>query len=305
MPLKSGLPRRVRVVEVGPRDGLQNQPEAIAAADKIGWIERLAAAGLEEIEGTAFVHPKWVPQLADAAEVGAKLPELVARPSALVPNRAGLDRALDAGLNRIALFTAASETFCQKNTNCSIDESLDRFAEVFAAIADRGTRTWVRGYVSTCFGCPYEGDVAVDTVVRVTEQLLQLGVDEIAISDTIGTATPAQVERVIERTASVAALEQLALHFHDTRGLALVNVWAGLRLGVTTFDAAAGGLGGCPYAPGASGNLATEDLIYFLDSLGIDTGVDLQKLVAATLWFEQRCNATFPGRVLASQRPAQ
>lgn len=300
--LKADLPRSVRIVEVGPRDGLQNQPDSISAEHKLGWIERLAAAGLQEIEGTAFVHPKWVPQLADADVVAQQLPRLVQKPSALVPNRAGLTRAIDAGLDRIALFTAASETFCQKNTNCSIDESLDRFAEVFAAIKSHKKSMWVRGYVSTCFGCPYEGDVDVAAVVRVTQQLLELGVDEVAISDTIGSATPLQVEQVLRAVTKVCTVDRLALHFHDTRGQALVNVWAGLRMGVTTFDASAGGLGGCPYAPGASGNLATEDLVYFLDSLGISSGVQLAALVEASLWFEQHCTAAFPGRVLASSR---
>ena len=295
-------PERVHIVEVGPRDGLQNQTVAVPTTRKLEWITRLADAGLPEIEVTSFVRPDRIPQLADAAEVAAGLPKSETLFSALVPNRRGLDGALAANLDRIALFTAASETFCQKNINASIDESLERFRTLLEA-ADRPLH--VRAYVSTCFGCPYEGEIATDAVVRVCRDLLTLGVDELAISDTIGVATPADIERVLAALEPLEDLDpenQIALHLHDTRGTALANVYAGLERGITRFDAAAGGLGGCPYAPGASGNLATEDLVYLLDGLGIETGVDRDQLVASSLWFEQGLDAPLPGRVIGAER---
>lgn len=297
------LPQRVRIVEVGPRDGLQNQPEVIPVARKLEWIQRLARAGLEEIEVTSFVHPRWVPQLADADDLlRALAPDDVRLPSALVPNPKGLSRAIDAGMHRIALFAAASESFSQKNINCSIDESFDRFRDVFRSLEEQGITAWVRGYVSTCFGCPYEGDVSEDRVAEVSERFLELGVAEVAISDTIGVAYPPDVERVIGRVTKSIPIDRVALHFHDTRGQALVNVFQGLQLGVATYDSSAGGLGGCPYAPGAAGNLATEDLVLFLHRLGIATGVDFDELVDADLWFESHFQTLFPSRVLATQR---
>ena len=296
-------PERVHIVEVGPRDGLQNQTVAVPTARKLEWITRLADAGLPEIEVTSFVRPDRIPQLADAAEVAAGLPE--GRDtlfSALVPNRRGLEGALAANLDRIALFTAASETFCQKNINASIAESIERFRALLEA-ADRPLH--VRAYVSTCFGCPYEGDISPEAVVDVCRDLLALGVDELAISDTIGVATPADIDRVLGALEVLDDLDptaQVALHLHDTRGTALANVYAGLERGISRFDAAAGGLGGCPYAPGASGNLATEDLVYLLDGLGIETGVDRDRLVASSLWFETGLDAPLPGRVIGAER---
>lgn len=305
--LRDRLPRAVRIVEVGPRDGLQNQSRQIPTDVKVEWIRRLDAVGLSEIEATSFVHPKWVPQLADATPLLAELARgapLKTPLSALVPNLKGLEPALAGGLERIALFTAASETFSQKNTNASIEETLARFVEVFAVLAARptGGRMRVRGYVSTCFGCPYEGAIAPAAVVRVARRLRELGCAEIALSDTIGVATPAQVEDVVLAVAEHVPLCDLALHLHDTRGTALANVYAGLLLGVRTFDASAGGLGGCPFAPGAAGNLATEDLVYMLQGLGLASDVDIAALGAATLWFESQLGATLPGRVLGSLR---
>jgi len=296
----SDFPRTVRVVEVGPRDGLQNQRVAVPTATKLAWIERLARAGLREIEATSFVRPDRIPQLADAAAVAAGLPRVPGvLYSALVPNRKGLEAALAAGISRIALFTAASETFCRENIGVGIAESIERFRELLASAG--GTELWVRGYVSTCFGCPYEGAVPAERVVEVAARLLELGVGEIAVSDTIGVATPADIHRVLDALAPVLPVESTALHLHDTRGTALANVHAALGRGIATFDAAAGGLGGCPYAPGASGNLATEDLVYLLDGLGIESGVDLAKLIEASLWFEGELGSPLPSRVLRAE----
>lgn len=299
------MPNPVRIVEVGPRDGLQNQPSSIAVEHKLEWIRRLASAGLREIEATAFVHPKWVPQLADADALASSLPQAnVALPSALVPNAKGLERALASGLRRFALFTAASETFCQKNTNCTIEESFARFAEVFERLADDSAETWVRGYISTCFGCPYEGDVPVSRVAAVASRLHDMGVSEVVISDTTGVGFPPAVHAVVEAVVAHVPRERVALHFHDTRGQALVNVYAGLEAGIATFDSSAGGLGGCPYAPGAAGNLATEDLVTLLDSLHIESGVDVAAVAAASLWFESVLSTPLPSRVLATYRRA-
>ncbi len=298
------LPSKVRVVEVGPRDGLQNQSIQVPTATKLAWIGRLARAGLREIEVTSFVRPDRIPQLADAVEVAAALPEIEGTLySALVPNQRGLKSARSAGIDRIALFTAASETFCQKNINASIAESIERFRVLLHSVPDE--KLWVRAYVSTCFGCPYEGVISPDAVVAVCRDLLALGIDELAISDTIGVATPADIDRVLDALSTLPTLDvpkQVALHLHDTRGTALVNVYAALERGISIFDAAAGGLGGCPYAPGASGNLATEDLIYLLDGLGIETGVDLAALTESSLWFERELGTPLPGRVLGAAR---
>jgi len=296
----SSFPRAVRIVEVGPRDGLQNQRVAVPTATKLAWIERLARAGLREIEATSFVRPDRIPQLADAAEVAAGLPrDPGVLYSALVPNRKGLEGALAAGISRIALFTAASETFCRENIGVGIAESIERFRELLAAAG--GTDLWVRAYISTCFGCPYEGKVPAEKVVEVAERVIDLGVDELAVSDTIGVATPADVHRVLDALEAVLPVTRTALHLHDTRGTALANVLAALGRGIATFDAAAGGLGGCPYAPGASGNLATEDLVYLLDGLGIESGVDLVKLIEASLWFEGELGTELPSRVLRAE----
>jgi len=275
-------PSAVRIVEVGPRDGLQNEAARIGTADKITFVDRLSAAGLREIEVSAFVSPLWIPQLADATEVFAGITRRPGvRYSALVPNMKGLERAIATGVTDVAVFAAASETFSQRNTNRSIDASFDIYRDVTTAATAAGLR--VRGYLSTAFGCPFEGDVPVSRVVALTERLLDLGVFEVAVSDTIGVAHPGQVRTVLPALLAAVPVTSLALHFHDTRGTALANVLAALDFGVSTFDASAGGLGGCPYAPRATGNLATEDLLYMLDGLGIDTGADITAVSDAAL----------------------
>jgi isopropylmalate/homocitrate/citramalate synthase len=293
---------RVTVVEVGPRDGLQNEPARIAAADKIAFVERLAAAGLPAIEVTSFVRPDRVPQLADAREVFPAVPRRPGvRYSARVPNMAGLREALAAGVTEVAIFAAASEGFSQRNTNRSIAESLVAFEEVCRAARDAGVR--VRGYLSTAFGCPFDGAVEPRRVGEIARQLRDLGVYEVAVSDTIGIAHPGQVPVVVEAVvASGVAIPAIALHFHDTRGQALANVMAALPLGIRTFDASAGGLGGCPFAPGATGNLATEDLIYLLDGLGYETGVSLPALIDASAFIEARVGHPLPSRVFRAMR---
>lgn len=276
-----GLPQRVTVYEVSPRDGLQNESKTVSTQDKVRFVNMLSTADLPVIEVTSFVRPDSIPQLSDAEAVVEKIARASGtRYTALVPNVRGMERAADAHLSGIALFTAASETFSRRNTNASIAETLERFRPV-AALA-RAKNLWVRGYVSTAFGCPYEGSVPVQAVVDVSRKLVDLGVDEVVISDTIGVATPGNVVSMVEALSGKLARSELALHFHDTRGTALANVLAGLQTGISTFDSSAGGLGGCPYAPGASGNLATEDLLYMLEGLGIQTGVSLQAVVEAS-----------------------
>ncbi|MEZ5319583.1 MAG: hydroxymethylglutaryl-CoA lyase [Vicinamibacterales bacterium] len=288
------------VYEVGPRDGLQNEAAHVPTAEKIAFVDRLSAAGLPAIEVTAFVSPKWVPQMADAAEV---LSGITRRPgtryTALVPNAKGLERAIAAGLDEVAIFAAASETFSQRNINQSIDASFDTYAEVTRLALAAGLR--VRGYLSTAFGCPFEGDVPAARVVTLTRRLLDLGVFEVAVSDTIGIAHPGQVRALLADLIAEIPAPQIALHFHDTRGTALANVLAALEYGITTFDASAGGLGGCPYAPGASGNLATEDLIYLLDGLGEDTGVDLDAVFAASVALQPAIGHPLPSRYVQAR----
>ncbi len=287
----------VQVVEVGPRDGLQNERAHVPTADKVAFVEQLAAAGLTRIEVSAFVSPHRVPQMADAAALCAGLTRRAGvRYSALVPNLAGLRRALSAGVDEVAIFAAASETFSRKNINQGIDESLIAYAEVCRAAREAGLP--VRGYLSTCFGCPFEGAVPPARVAELAGRLMEMGVREVALSDTIGVAHPAQVWDVVGATADVVPVAALALHLHDTRGTALANVLAGLEAGVRTFDAAAGGLGGCPYAPGASGNLATEDLVYLLDGLGMVSGISLDGVVAASQHLQPRIGHPMPSRVL-------
>jgi hydroxymethylglutaryl-CoA lyase len=279
--MTASLPRCVTLVEVGPRDGLQNESSVVPTEAKVAFVNALSSAGCGVIEVSAFVSPKWVPQMADAADVFAAISRRKGvRYAALVPNLAGLARAEAAGVREIAIFAAASETFSKRNINQSIDESLATYRTVAADAQVHGMR--VRGYLSTCFGCPFEGRVPAQRVAEVAGQLLDLGVFEVAISDTIGVAHPGQIAEVLDAVTPRVPLTQVALHLHDTRGTALANVLAGLQYGVTTFDSAAGGLGGCPYAPGASGNLATEDLLYMLDGMGIETGVSLAGVVAAS-----------------------
>jgi isopropylmalate/homocitrate/citramalate synthase len=274
-------PRRVTVVEVGPRDGLQNEAATIPTAEKIAFVDALTDAGLAVIEVSAFVSPKWVPQMADAAEVYAGIEQRAGtRYPALVPNLAGLERAHGAGVREIAIFAASSETFSRKNINQSIDQSLETYRAVCDKAWSLGMR--VRAYLSTAFGCPFEGAVDPARVAQISAALIAMGAFEVAVSDTIGIAHPGQVPRVVGAVAERIPLGQIALHFHDTRGTALANVLTALDLGIATFDASAGGLGGCPYAPGATGNLATEDLIYMLDGLGIETGVNLDAVMLAS-----------------------
>ena len=274
------LPSRVRIVEVGPRDGLQNEGRIVATADKVAFIRALGEAGLRDIEASSFVHPQVIPQLADAGEVFAELPS--AGPvtySALVPNQRGLERALAAGVKRIAVFTAASETFTRHNIRMSIDESL----AVFAPVVERALATGltVRGYLSTCFVCPYEGEVAPGAVARVAGRLLDMGCYEVSLGDTIGTGTPGSMARLLQELLAVYAPGQLAVHCHDTYGQALANILVALQHGIATVDASVAGLGGCPYARGATGNVATEDVVYMLHGMGIATGVDLDALLPA------------------------
>lgn len=289
----------VRIVEVGPRDGLQNEASPVPTDVKVRFIEGLAAAGLREIEATSFVHPKAVPQLADAADVLAALDltgdgTAAPRYSALAPNQKGLERAIAAGVPRIAVFTAASDAFTQANIRMSVDESL----EVFRPVAEQAIAAGlsVRGYVSTAFVCPYAGEIGEAEVVRVSEALIEMGCDEIGISDTIGAAAPRDIERVLAAVTASIPIDRIALHLHDTYGTALANVQAGLDRGVRTIDASAGGLGGCPYAPGAAGNLATEDLVYFLERQGIDTGVDLDGVFRAAHVIAESLGRTLPGK---------
>lgn len=289
------LPERVTVYEVGPRDGLQNEARQVPTGDKIRLIDALLASGVSAIEITSFVSPKWIPQLGDAAEVARGIARRDGvRMSALVPNKQGLDAALGAGMREIAVFISASETHNKKNVNKTVAQTLTAFEEVVPPAVAAGLG--VRAYVSTAFGCPYEGDVDPAAVVALTGQLIALGCHQLSISDTIGVANPRQVETVLGRVLDVHPLSALAVHFHDTQGTALANCVVALTMGITTIDSAIGGLGGCPYAPGASGNLATDDLVAMLHSMGIETGIDLDKLVEAS-----RLAATFVGHELPSK----
>jgi hydroxymethylglutaryl-CoA lyase len=276
-------PSRVTIVEVGPRDGLQNEKDIVPVRIKVGLIDRLTAAGLPVVEATSFVSPKWIPQLADAVEVLAAIKRKpgVSYP-VLVPNRKGLDGAIAAGCEEIVIFGAATEAFSKRNTNCTIAEGLARFSEVCEEALRRGIR--VRGDVSVCLGCPYEGDVAPAQVTAVARELYAMGCYEICIADTIGTGTPGKTRAVFEDAARHIPIGKLAGHFHDTYGQALANTYAALECGVATFDSSVAGLGGCPYAAGASGNVATEDVIYMLNGLGVRTGVDLDRLVDIGQW---------------------
>lgn len=289
------LPSRVRMVEVGPRDGLQNEPETVPVDVRAELVRRLAEAGLSVVEAGSFVSPKWVPQMADTDKVLAAVGD---RPGVsfpvLVPNMKGLEAATAAGAREIAVFGAASETFSRKNINCSIAESLDRFRPVVAAAVARGLR--VRGYVSCVLGCPYEGDVSATAVAHVAGMLHGMGCYEVSLGDTIGVGTPMKAQAMIEAVAGVVPVERLAVHFHDTWGQGLANILATMEKGIATVDSAVAGLGGCPYAKGASGNVASEDVLYMLDGLGIRTGVDLDRLAAAGRYISD-----FLGRAPASK----
>lgn len=274
---------RIRIVEVGPRDGLQNEKSLVPTEIKLQLIHRLAEAGLPVVEATSFVSPKWIPQLADAGELMPMIERQTGvQYPVLVPNEKGLQRALAAGAREFAVFTAASDAFNRKNINCDIDESLQRIAPVVQQARAEGLP--VRGYVSTVLGCPYQGEVALDDVVRVTEALVALGCEEISLGDTIGVGTPLKARAMLLACAEAVGMERLAVHFHDTRGTALANVFACIEAGVRVVDASVSGLGGCPYARGASGNLATEDLVYLLHGMGMETGVDLDALTSTARW---------------------
>jgi hydroxymethylglutaryl-CoA lyase len=295
----------VRIVEMGPRDGLQNEKQLVPLATKLELIDRLAAAGLREIEATSFVSPKWVPQMGDH---DALMRALVRRPGVrypvLTPNLQGFQAAIDAGAEDVAVFAAASEAFSKKNINCSIAESIERFLPVMAAARERGIA--VRGYVSCVIGCPYEGAVAPAKVAEVTERLVDIGCHEVSLGDTIGTGTPASVQRMLEAVAARVPLERLAGHYHDTYGMAVANVFASYAMGLRVFDASVGGLGGCPYAKGATGNVATEEVVYLLQGLGADTGIDLDALVDCAAWISQqlgRAPASRVARALLAKRP--
>ncbi|MFD3717334.1 hydroxymethylglutaryl-CoA lyase [Streptomyces sp. NPDC058674] len=293
----AGLLARVRIHEVGARDGLQNEKTAVPTAVKAEFVHRLAAAGLTTIEATSFVHPAWVPQLADAEELFPLLADVAAELPVLVPNERGLDRALALGATRIAVFGSATETFASRNLNRTVAESLAMFEPVVARARQAGAH--VRGYLSMCFGDPWEGPVPLPQAVSVAKALLDLGCDELSLGDTIGVATPGHVHALLEAlNGAGVATERIGVHFHDTYGQALSNTLAALRHGVTTVDASAGGLGGCPYAKSATGNLATEDLVWMLDGLGIETGVDLAALTATSVWMAEQLGRPSPSRTV-------
>jgi len=294
-------PARVTVVEVGPRDGLQNEATAIGTPQKVEFVDRLSAASLPVIEVSAFVSPRWAPQMADAVDVFAGItrrPEI--RYTALVPNLAGLERARGAGVDAVGIFAASSESFSRRNINKSIDESLDTYREVCARAAALNLR--VRAYLSTAFGCPFEGAVSPSRVAHIASALIDMGAFEVSVSDTIGIAHPGQVPQVVGAVAERIPLDRIALHFHDTRGTALANVLTALDLGIATFDASAGGLGGCPFSPGATGNLATEDLVYMLSGLEIETGIALDALLAASAFIEPHVGHPLPSRYYRATR---
>lgn len=294
------MAKSVQIVEVGPRDGLQNEAKTLSIQERYDFVMALAQAGLNRIEAGAFVSPEWVPQMAQSRELILKLYKDGGRAlknvelSALVPNVHGMQDALQTPLKNIAIFGACSETFSKKNINCSIDESFERFEQVMKLAKAHKIR--VRGYLSTAFGCPYEGDVPAARVVKLTRRMLDLGVHEVSIGDTIGVATPKPVRTLIGKLKTTVPLKKIAMHFHDTRGTALANVLASLDLGIRIFDSSMGGLGGCPYAKGASGNLATEDLVYMLNGMGLQTGVDLKKLAALKPIMEREIGKKLPSK---------
>ncbi|POX56119.1 hydroxymethylglutaryl-CoA lyase [Streptomyces sp. Ru71] len=293
----AGLPARVRIHEVGARDGLQNEKAAVPTEVKAEFVRRLAGAGLTTIEATSFVHPKWVPQLADAEQLFPLVSDLPVDLPVLVPNERGLDRALALGARRVAVFASATEAFAKANLNRTVDEALAMFAPVVSRAKAEGVH--VRGYLSMCFGDPWEGPVPMDQVVRACRALLDMGCDELSLGDTIGVATPGHVTALLTALGEAGVGPQtLGVHFHDTYGQALANTLAALQHGVTTVDASAGGLGGCPYAKSATGNLATEDLVWMLHGLGIDTGVDLGRLVATSVWMAEQLGRPSPSRTV-------
>lgn len=290
-------PTGVTIKEVGPRDGLQNEKVFITTEDKIAWINQLSASGLKNIEITSFVNPKWIPALSDAVAVSTGITRVPGVTyTALVPNQQGLERALKANIDEVAVFMSASETHNLKNINKSIDATFPILRELVQDSSAAGKSS--RGYVSTVFGCPYEGSVDVENVIRVSETLFEMGIDELSLGDTIGVANPKQVQMVLEVLLNRFPAEKLAMHFHDTRGTALANILVSLDMGITTFDSSLGGLGGCPYAPGASGNVATDDFNYMLNGMGIHTGVDQGKLLQAARFIQEKIDKPLPSRSL-------
>ncbi|MFC3886063.1 hydroxymethylglutaryl-CoA lyase [Bacillus songklensis] len=293
----TNFPTSVTIKEVGPRDGLQNEQAFISTENKISWINQLSLTGLKYIEITSFVNPKWIPALADAVEVAKGIERIPGVTyTALVPNRKGLEQALEANVDEVAVFMSASETHNQKNINKSIENTFPLLKEVVEDSLKAGKSS--RGYVSTVFGCPYEGIVDIEKVIRVSETLFEMGIGELSLGDTIGAANPKQVQDVLEALLRRFPANKLALHFHDTRGTALANILVSLDMGITTFDASLGGLGGCPYAPGASGNVATDDLLYMLNSMGITTGLNQEKLMSASRFIQDKVGKPLPSRSL-------
>ncbi|MCY7951393.1 hydroxymethylglutaryl-CoA lyase [Bacillus subtilis] len=290
-------PKKVKIKEVGPRDGLQNEPEWIATEDKIAWINLLSQTGLSYIEITSFVHPKWIPALRDAIDVAKGIDRVKGVTyAALVPNQKGLENALEGGIDEACVFMSVSETHNRKNINKSTSETLQILKQVNDDAKKANLTT--RAYLSTVFGCPYEKNVPIEQVIRLSEALFEFGISELSLGDTIGAANPAQVETVLEALLARFPANQIALHFHDTRGTALANMVTALQMGITVFDGSAGGLGGCPYAPGSSGNAATEDIVYMLEQMDIKTNVKLDKLLSAAKWIEEKMGKQLPSRNL-------
>jgi hydroxymethylglutaryl-CoA lyase len=291
-------PEFVQIKEVGPRDGLQNEKKRISTADKVNWINMLSESGVKEIEYSSFVHPKWIPQLADAHEVGKKIKRNHdVRYSALVPNMKGLDLALETGIDGASVFMSASEAHNKKNINKSIDETFPVLGEVIQEAKKAGKH--VTGYVSTVFDCPYEGRISPDAVLRVSDHLLEYGVDDLSLGDTIGTAVPSQVEELLDAVMKRYSKDKIIMHFHDTRGMAIANIMTSMEYGITRFDSAVGGLGGCPYAPGAAGNVATNDILYLLHGLGVKTGICEKKLQEAALYIQNKLEKNLPSKSVA------
>lgn len=290
-------PQNVTIKEVGPRDGLQNEKAFIPTEDKITWINQLSQTGLKHIEITSFVNPKWIPALSDAVAVATGITRAPGVTySALVPNQQGLERAFAANIDEVAVFMSASETHNLKNINKSIQQTFPILKAIVQDSITAGKKT--RGYVSTVFGCPYEGKVDIDQVIRVSENLFEMGIDELSLGDTIGVANPMQVQQILEVLLKRFPVEKLAMHYHDTRGTALANILVSLDMGITTFDASIGGLGGCPYAPGASGNVATDDLIYMLEAMGVQTGINQEKLMSASRFIQEKIGKPLPSKSL-------
>ncbi|MDV2686239.1 hydroxymethylglutaryl-CoA lyase [Alkalihalophilus lindianensis] len=294
------LQEKVLIREVGPRDGLQNEKQMISTKDKVAWINQLSQTGLSYIEVTSFVHPKWIPALADSLDV---VKQINRQPgvtyAALVPNQRGLESALEANIDEVSVFMSASDTHNKKNINKSMDETFPVLASVVSDA--KGAGKSVRGYISTVFGCPYEGHVSIDRVVHTAEKLMEMGIDELSLGDTIGVATPNQIEEVIKALTHTIPIDKLALHVHDTRGTALANVYQAYQLGVRRFDGAVAGLGGCPYAPGAAGNVATEDMIYLFNGLGVDTDVSLNQLLDSAEFIHQKVGRALPSHNLQAR----